>query len=170
MKLAAEKYVLMYAHQHAIASRILRISNAYGPGQSTTRGQGAVAVFLGHHLAGQQIEIFGDGSVVRDFVYVEDIAAVVAQLLGRRDAPAVLNLGAGVGTSMNELLDLVEHVVGRGPMSPTAPDDPSTSAVSCSISSASSRRSTSSRARLPTASLRHGHTCARTRPARSSTT
>jgi UDP-glucose 4-epimerase len=95
-----------------IPSTILRAANAYGPGQSAFSGQGAVGRFLHCAHQGLPVTLYGDGSVVRDYVYVGDIADAVARLLRAGTAPPVLNLGTGIGTSLNELLDLVMAVSG----------------------------------------------------------
>jgi len=112
-KLAAEKYVGLYSDRFGITTRILRISNAYGPLQSAKRGQGLVAAFLDASTSGQSVKIFGDGTVLRDYVAVEDVAAAEFQLAERFDGPRVVNVGNGVGHSVRDVLAIVEHVTGR---------------------------------------------------------
>jgi UDP-glucose 4-epimerase len=59
------------------------------------------------------VEIFGDGGVVRDFVYAGDIGRAVVALLGRAELPSRLNVGSGRGVTLSELLRLIEAQAGR---------------------------------------------------------
>jgi len=115
-KLTAERFVAMHAHLHGQTSLILRCSNVYSEDQPVERRQGAVTVFLRNVLNGEPITLFGDGSVVRDYIYVEDVAEVVSLLFAspQEDPLAVLNVGSGAGTSLKELVQTIEQVSGRG--------------------------------------------------------
>ncbi len=113
MKLAGEKYTLMHHRLGRIQPRILRIGNVYGPGQSAYRGQGVIAAFLDCAEAGKPLRVFGDGSIIRDYIHVEDMADAVVQLLDAPAEPRVLNVGTGVGTSIRQVLDVVRAVSGR---------------------------------------------------------
>ena len=113
VKLAGEKYTMFYQRLRQLQPRILRISNVYGPGQPSYRGQGVIGALLASAESGKMLKVFGDGSVVRDYIYVEDMADAVARLL---DAPAdahVINVGTGVGISISQVLELVRTVTGR---------------------------------------------------------
>jgi len=113
LHLAAETAVLDHAERHDTPVRILRCSTVYGPHQAPDRGQGVVVTFLHHIRSGMPVEIFGDGGTVRDYIYARDVARVVAELVDRRDGPAILNVGCGEGTALREVLDLAEAEVGR---------------------------------------------------------
>ena len=113
MKLASEKYIRMYASLYGVAGRILRCSNVYGEGQPPDRGQGVIAAFLHRALTDQPIAIFGDGSVVRDYLYAGDLADLVVRLLRLGNQPELANVGSGVGTSLKQVVGLVEAVTGR---------------------------------------------------------
>lgn len=110
MKLAAEKYISMYDELYGIPTCALRISNAYGPLQPTERGQGVVAAFFAAARAHNPVRIFGDGSIVRDYVLVEDVAEAVVNLSCLPSVPRVINVGTGCGHSINDVLDLVQTV------------------------------------------------------------
>lgn len=112
MKLAAEKYIGMYVQLHGLAARVLRVSNAYGPGQPTGRGQGAVAAFLHACREGLPVKLFGDGGVVRDYVHADDVATATLDLLGVGGGQLVLNLGSGVGHRLDEVLELAQTTSG----------------------------------------------------------
>ncbi len=113
-KLAIEKYLHLYRILHGLEYVTLRLANPYGVGQKTDAQQGAIAVFLGRALRGEEISIWGDGSVIRDYIYVDDaINAMVRAANVDVDGGCVLNIGAGVGYSLNEILAVIEKVTGR---------------------------------------------------------
>ncbi len=113
MKVTSEMYVALSSELHGLRAVALRCANVYGEGQRPDRSQGLVATAFDRVRRGVPITIFGDGSAVRDYVHVDDVVDVVCTLSGRIDAPAVVNLGTGRGTSVIELLASVERVVGR---------------------------------------------------------
>jgi UDP-glucose 4-epimerase len=110
---ACEAAIEAARHDHGLRSRILRCSTVYGEHQAPGRGQGAVVTFLDRIERGESIELYGDGEAIRDYIYAGDVAGVIADLLGRDDGPPLLNVGAGFGTSLLELLSLTEAEVGR---------------------------------------------------------
>jgi UDP-glucose 4-epimerase len=111
--LDCEEAIETARRETGLRSRILRCSTVYGEHQQPDRGQGAVVTFLDRIGRGAEIELFGDGGTIRDYIYAGDVAAVVAELLGRTEGPPVLNVGAGLGTSLLDLLRLTEAEVGR---------------------------------------------------------
>lgn len=111
-KLAIEKYLRLYYELHGLNYCILRISNPYGEEQRPGQ-QGVVAAFLARALNGQPIEIWGDGNVVRDFVYVGDVSEAFVNALHYRGPCRLFNIGAGRGKSLNELLDVIEGLMGK---------------------------------------------------------
>lgn len=113
VKLAIEKYLLLYRHLHGLEPRILRVANVYGEGQASGTGQGAVSACLGAALAGESVDVWGDGSSTRDYVHVRDVAEAVSMALTYEGPHAVFNIGTGVGTSLTELLSLIESALGR---------------------------------------------------------
>jgi UDP-glucose 4-epimerase len=115
-RLAGEAYSQMYAATYGVTTQVVRCANAYGPGQSHSRPQGAVAVFLSRVAAGLTISIVGNGSAVRDFVHIDDVASAVAQLVMDRVDCGVVNLGSGSGWSVIDLLTVVSETVGRSPI------------------------------------------------------
>ncbi|EJL82723.1 nucleoside-diphosphate-sugar epimerase [Polaromonas sp. CF318] len=99
------------ARGHAVT--ILRPSNAYGPGQTVKSGFGLVRTVLEHARLGTQMEIWGDGESVRDFIHVDDVAEACARLVSLREDSGTYNLGSGKGHSVNEVLRIAENVGGR---------------------------------------------------------
>jgi len=114
-KAAAEVYLGLYRAMYGLDCRIARIANPYGAGQNLTRLQGAATTFCAKALHGEPISIWGDGEVVRDYLYIGDVAeALVALAAARRsDAHYIFNLGSGVGRSLNEIVREIEAQTGR---------------------------------------------------------
>lgn len=113
LHLACEEGIGRAREEAGLKALILRCSTLYGEYQLPDRGQGAVVTFLDHVERGEEIVLYGDGAAVRDYVYAGDVARVIVDLLGRDDAPGVLNVGSGEGTSLAELVTLVERQVGK---------------------------------------------------------
>jgi UDP-glucose 4-epimerase len=90
-----------------IPSVSLRLSNPYGPGQNVNKPQGVVGIFLEKILAHEKIEIWGDGSVIRDFVHVQDVASAFAHALAANAKAEIFNIGSGKGLSLKDLLSLM---------------------------------------------------------------
>ena len=110
-KLAIEKYFALYQQLHGLEYAVLRVSNAFGPGQRMDSGQGAVAAFLGKALRGQTIEIWGDGSNVRDYIYIDDVIAALLAATLYKGEERVFNIGTGTGRSLNQVLDAIDHLL-----------------------------------------------------------
>ena len=90
---------------------VLRPSNAYGPGQNLNGKQGIVAVALGKILKGEPVTIWGDGSAVRDYIYIDDLARAVCDILSDETiVDTTLNVGSGEGHSVNEIIGLLKQV------------------------------------------------------------
>src|SRR5205085_12625213 len=104
VRLAGEHIVSRAHDDYGITVRILRCANVYGEHQPINRGQGAVGVFLDRILRGDAIEVFGDGSVVRDYIYAGDLVEVIARLTGRRGGLTLLNVGSGTAMSLIQLI------------------------------------------------------------------
>jgi len=111
-KLAIEKYLLMYQSLHGIKANILRVANPFGEHQRVETAQGAVSVFLNKAIQNQPIEIWGDGSVTRDYLYISDVAEAFARAVDYDGAKSVFNISSGEGTSLNEMIGVLERVLG----------------------------------------------------------
>lgn len=112
-KAAAECYISFYREHHHIDIRTARIANPYGPGQRADRSQGAVAIFIDRALKGLPITVWGDGSAIRDYAYIDDIASALIMLAEKDDVftDHTMNLGSGVGHSVNQVISAIEQVV-----------------------------------------------------------
>lgn len=110
VKVAIENYLGMFHHLHGLEPIVLRPSNPYGPRQMQTGLQGVIHTFLQRVLDGEPIEVWGDGNIVRDYIYVSDLADLIARA-GSSRAIGVFNAGSGKGYSINELLNMIGGIV-----------------------------------------------------------
>lgn len=111
-KLAIEHYLHFFYVKHELKYNVLRLSNPYGPRQDPMKTQGAVAVFMNKLLTGDEITIWGDGSVVRDYIHASDFSRACLAMIGS-ESVGVYNVGGGAGTSLLQLLELLEAVTGQ---------------------------------------------------------
>jgi len=109
-KLAMEGYLSAFSGAYGITSSALRFSNIYGP-RSFHKGS-VVAHFFKRILAGEPLVVYGDGSQVRDYLYVEDLVEGIRRAM-ESDATGVFQLGSGQPRTLNELLDTMREVTAR---------------------------------------------------------
>lgn len=113
-KLTIEKYLHVFHRIWGLDYVVARVSNPYGQFQNPYSKQGAIGVFLGNVVQGLPITIWGDGEVVRDYVYIKD--AVQALVLAAEydagpDEPRIFNVGHGGGHSLNEIIREIKNIV-----------------------------------------------------------
>lgn len=111
-KLETELHLQFLARTRGLRLLTLRPSNPYGMHQSLTGAQGLVSVILGKLRDGGALEVWGDGTVVRDYIYIDDCVESVAALLVNDVAGTTLNIGSGVGHSLLEVVATVEEALG----------------------------------------------------------
>jgi UDP-glucose 4-epimerase len=109
VKVAIENYLHLYSHLHGLQYVALRVSNPYGERQGHVGVQGVIGTFIRKLLNGEQLEIWGDGKVVRDFIYVDDLVNL-CELCVHKNLSGTYNVGSGVGTSVNDLINVMEHI------------------------------------------------------------
>lgn len=112
-KLATEKYLRLFQELHGMDYRVLRLANPFGEGQRLLSSQGAIAVFLGKAMRGEAIEIWGDGSVTRDYIHIDDVVSAFLAAMHHTGAERVFNIGTGQGRSLNHVLDTIEKTLQR---------------------------------------------------------
>lgn len=112
VKLAFEKYLALYRNLYGLDYTILRISNPYGPLQRTEAAQGVIGVFLGKILRNESLTIFGDGTVVRDYLHVSDVARAFVLAAQTNTHNKIFNIGSGVGESLNTIINLLRSITG----------------------------------------------------------
>ncbi len=102
-KLAVEKYLGLFRHLHGLNAIALRVANPYGPFQRRIT-QGVVGAALQKALAGKPIEIWGDGSVVRDYLHVDDVVEAILRAANYWGSKWVFNIGSGEGRSIRDVV------------------------------------------------------------------
>ena len=112
-KLTIEKYIQYFNYLYGIDYAIFRYSNPYGAGQYPSRGQGVVSIFLDLIAKGKQPIIFGDGSMIRDYIYINDVAEVNLMAISKKSKHHIFNVGSGKGTSLNDMINMMSIVVGK---------------------------------------------------------
>lgn len=110
-KLTIEKYLGLYEYLYGLEYRVLRVSNPFGPYQLAVKNQGVIAAFLQRALEGKQIELWGDGNVVRDYIFIDDVIDALIKAAVHRGSSRVFNVGSKEGRSLNELLDEIESIL-----------------------------------------------------------
>ncbi len=110
-KLSIEKYVSMYADLFGIQYRICRPANVFGEGQQLNIGQGVIGVFLDRALSGHPIEIWGDGTSKRDYLYVKDLVSGILKLIRHEGGSRVFNISTGIGHSLTDIVALIQREI-----------------------------------------------------------
>ncbi len=114
-KLAGEHYLRYYFNKHGLKGTAFRFFNIYGPRQDPSSPySGVISIFVERLRQGAPVTLFGDGRQTRDFVYVGDLADLLAASLSRPAlAGRVVNVGTGVESSLLQLLEVLESLSGR---------------------------------------------------------
>jgi UDP-glucose 4-epimerase len=116
-KLMIEKYLQLFRSAAGLDSIILRVANIYGESQSCEKPIGAVAHFTARAIAGVPIEIWGDGTVIRDYTYVDDVVKAIMKALAYTGKEKVFNIGTGCGVSLNGIISLLQDKLLLRPVS-----------------------------------------------------
>ncbi len=93
-----------------ISSTVVRISNVYGPGQRTGRGQGVIGEWIWAIKNDQPITIYGDGLATRDYIYIDDVVRAIDNII-KRPIGGIYNLGFGKSHTLIEILDTMQEFV-----------------------------------------------------------
>lgn len=112
-KISIEHYLSVLGRLRSMKTISLRLSNPYGPGQMANRNQGFVAAAMQHAFDEAELSIWGDGTVVRDFIYVDDVVEAFIACLSYEGPSDVFNIGSGQGVSLNEMLHAVRISTGK---------------------------------------------------------
>ncbi len=114
VKVAVENYLFMFQQLYGISAIIMRPSNAYGPRQGHTGVQGIISTFLSKTLSGETLVVWGDGSIIRDYIYVTDLARICL-IAGESEVTDVFNVGYSKGYTISTIIETIAKVVGRKP-------------------------------------------------------
>ena len=113
VKLAIEKYAHLFWTLYNIDYCALRISNAYGERQPVNRLQGIIPIIIVNGLTDRDIHIWGDGTVIRDYIHVTDITEAFIKASTTHTESRILNIGSGHGLSIIQLIQIIEKGIGR---------------------------------------------------------
>lgn len=114
-KLAVEKYLGIFPHINNLDNVIFRTSNAYGPGQNPKSGLGFITAALSAVVNRKPLFVWGDGTIVRDYIYIDDIVQAFVMAADFDFPGGVYHLSSGVGLSINEVIEIVGKVTGTKP-------------------------------------------------------
>ena len=114
--LTAEKMVLVYHDVHKIQGACLRITNTYGPRHQMAHDEyGVVNWFIRKAIDGEMIPVFGDGNILRDFLFVDDAVECFIEVANSPQAYGeVFNVGTGIPFSFIDLAKKIVRVAGTG--------------------------------------------------------
>lgn len=105
-----ENSILFENRTEKLKYLIVRPSNPYGHGQNLYGKQGLVAVTIGKILEGKPVEVWGDGSAIRDYIYIDDLANIFYQLIDNDVNNKTVNIGSGRGYSVNDILAFLKII------------------------------------------------------------
>lgn len=103
-KLMIEKLLYLYRTMYGLDYKVVRLANPYGPHQKPNGILGAVTTFTYKALNRSEIEVYGDGSVVRDFIYIDDAVKAIVNIAFDESSEHTFNVGSGEGTSIKQLI------------------------------------------------------------------
>jgi len=135
-KLSSEKYVLCFSRHIGIDSVILRYFNTYGKRQTFTPYVGVITIFIQKLRGGEELPIFGDGTQIRDFVSVDDVAEANILAMGYRGPFRIFNIGTGTGTTIDSLAHILKGLMNKNcriQYLPLQPGEPSSSVADITL-------------------------------------
>lgn len=112
-KLTIEKLLYLYNYLYNLDYRIIRLSNPYGPYQRPNGVLGVVTTFTYKALKNEEIVVYGDGSVIRDFIFIDDAIHGILNIANGNGKYKLYNLGYGKGTSVNQVIQGIENVLNK---------------------------------------------------------
>lgn len=107
IKVTIESYFELYRKLYGIDYVVVRLANPYGPWQDPLKGQGIVAALIYKALKCDSVEIWGDGSNVRDYIYIDDAIQGLLAIAHLGKSGEIYNVGTGAGCSVNQLVDVI---------------------------------------------------------------
>jgi len=113
IKKTIEDYLYMFEKLYGLDYYIFRLSNPYGERQNPFVAQGVIPVFLMKILKGEKIDIWGDGSIERDYIYIKDAIDAIIKTISKNPKDRIFNLGSSKGYTLNEIVEIIEKVSGK---------------------------------------------------------
>lgn len=112
-KLCVEKYILLFSKLYGLDYIIGRPSNPYGARQNPYGMQGVISAFLGKIKDNKDLEIWGDGEIIRDYIYIDDLVDGLYKAAMSGTTNNIFNFGTGVGHSLNDVVEVIRRITGK---------------------------------------------------------
>lgn len=109
-KLYLEESIKFENRKSNLQYLILRPSNPYGIGQNLFGKQGLIATCIDNILNKKKIEIWGDGNIIRDYIYIDDFVKIILKAVCKAKVNQTYNIGSGFGNSVNEVLEVLKRI------------------------------------------------------------
>lgn len=113
IKKTIEEYLFLFEKLYGLNYSVFRLSNPYGERQNPLAAQGAVSVFIHKAITNDVITIWGDGEVIRDYIYIKDVVKVLADSIEINAKENIFNLSSGSGNSLNDIIKIIEDISGK---------------------------------------------------------
>jgi len=113
VKYSIEKYLSLYKYHYGIDYCVLRVSNVFGFIDSSKPNFNAVDTFINKAIKNEQIEIWGDGSVIRDYIHIDDLINSFFRIIEYNGLINIFNIGSGIGTSLNQIIKIIGNVLNK---------------------------------------------------------
>jgi UDP-glucose 4-epimerase len=110
-KNSVENYIKFYSAIYGLEYAILRYGNVYGPRQDSYGDAGVIAIFIAKMLYNEDVNIFGDGKQMRDYVYVSDVVNANLKALSK-GKNQIINIGTSKAVSVNKLVEIIANAIG----------------------------------------------------------
>ena len=110
-KITIEKLLYLYHYLYQLDYRIVRLANPYGRYQNPNGIQGVVTTFVYRAIYNETVKLYGDGSVVRDYIYIEDAIKAIEQIVCYEGSQKVFNVGTGKGYSVKDIIEVIERML-----------------------------------------------------------
>lgn len=110
-KITIEKLLYLYNYMYGLDYRIIRLANPYGSYQRPDGVLGAVTTFTYKALRHEKITVYGDGSVIRDYIYIDDAIRAMMKIVNGENKHHTFNIGCGKGISIRKVLETIEDVL-----------------------------------------------------------
>ena len=115
VKKTIEDYLFMFYKLYGLDYYIFRLSNPYGERQNPLVAQGVIPVFLRKLFLKEKIEIWGNGEIIRDYIYINDVVRLIVKSLDIKIENQIFNISSSIGVSLNELLMIMGKIVNINP-------------------------------------------------------
>lgn len=112
-KVTIEKLLYLYNYLYGLDYNVIRLANPYGPYQRPNGILGVVTTFTYNALNNKEITVYGDGNVIRDFIYIDDAINAIIKIINSNTKNKIYNLGCGYGTSINDVINTLENVLNK---------------------------------------------------------